>query len=248
MMPAMSPLMTVGTITRWKIKEGEAFAPGDVLLQIESDIDTIDIEAHTPGILGKILLPDGTTNVAVEQVIALVAKDMTELAAMQSSSTPTLPSFNTIPASSSLMGTMASPRHLDHFKLPLMSPLTPTLSPRTPSLFEMHTMGYGFRSAHVGGPREAAPPRLDSKSVEDAALEYRVDVPPCPSPRIQMHDPSTTASPRAASWSTSADVQKSVPQVDDQAQIDGAAIRRMIVSNLFLQSANNIEYFDEFVS
>ena len=72
MMPAMSPLMTEGTITRWKKKEGEAFAAGDVLLQIvryyaflricanaalqESDIAMIDVEAHTPGILGKILV------------------------------------------------------------------------------------------------------------------------------------------------------------------------------------------------
>ena len=76
MMPAMSPLMTEGTITRWKIKEGDAFAPGDVLLQIvtsftthfgpvklkllvhlqESEIATIDVEAHNPGILGKILV------------------------------------------------------------------------------------------------------------------------------------------------------------------------------------------------
>jgi hypothetical protein len=74
MMPAMSPLMTEGTITRWKIKEGDAFAPGDVLLQIvtgfttyfmvqsnwlhlqESEIATIDVEAHNPGILGRILV------------------------------------------------------------------------------------------------------------------------------------------------------------------------------------------------
>jgi len=245
MMPAMSPLMTEGTITRWKIKEGEAFAPGDVLLQIESDIAMIDVEAHSPGILGKILLPDGTTNVPVEQVIALVAKDTTELAALQSSSTPRLLSFNTIPSLSPLSGTMASPRHLDQFKLPLMSPRTPTLSPRTPSLFEMHTMGHGFRSAHVGGPRGMTP-RLDLGSM-DAASEYCVDVPPCPSPRTQTQDPSTSISPRTPLWPTSATVQKSVPQVNDQAQIDGAVIRRMIVSNLSLQSANSIECFDELV-
>lgn len=243
MMPAMSPLMTEGTITRWKVKEGEAFAPGDVLLQIESDIAMIDVEAHSPGILGKILLPDGTTNVPVEQVIALVAKDMSELAVLQSSSTPTLPSFNTIPALSPLMRSITSPRHLDQFKLPLMSPRTPTLSPRTPSLFEMHTMGHGFRSAHIGRPRGAA---MDFKGV-DAVSEYRVDVPPCPSPRIQEQNCSMDTNSGTASWPMSGNVQKSVPQVDDETQIDGAAIRRMIVSNLSLQSANNIEGFDELV-
>ncbi|KAJ3555434.1 hypothetical protein NP233_g12209 [Leucocoprinus birnbaumii] len=83
-MPAMSPLMNECTITKWRKKEGEAFVPGDVLLQIESDIAMIDVEAQSPGILGKILLPDGTTNVPIEQVIALVARDQQELATLQS--------------------------------------------------------------------------------------------------------------------------------------------------------------------
>jgi len=226
MMPAMSPLMTEGTITRWKIKEGDAFVPGDVLLQIESDIATIDVEAHSPGILGKILLPDGTTNVPVEQVIALVVKDMSELAALQNLPTPTLPSFN---APNTLVRSI---------NLPLMSPRTPA---RTPSLFEMQTMGYGFRGAHVGGPNGAVP-RLDSaKGAENNTSEYHVDVPPCPSLHIQKQDPISTG---AAPWSTSTN---SVPHADDQAQIDGAAIRRMIVSNLSLRSTDSMECFDELV-
>jgi len=227
MMPAMSPLMTEGTITCWKIKEGDAFASGDVLLQIESEIATIDVEAHSPGILGKILLPDGTTNVPVEQVIAFVAKDMSELAALQRLSTPTLSSFHTIPPSSPR--TINSPKHLDQFNASLLLPRkSPALSSRTPSLFEMQTMGYGFRGAHIGCSHGVTP-RLDSSKseVDTSSSEYRVEVPPCPSPRIRK--------------------QKSLPQVDDQVQIDGAAIRRTIVSNLSHQSANGTEYFDELV-
>jgi len=246
MMPAMSPLMTEGTITRWKIKEGDAFAPGDVLLQIESEIATIDVEAHSPGILGKILLPDGTTNVPVEQVIALVAKDMSELAALQRLSTPVLPSFHTIPPP---VRTINSPKHLDQFNSSRMLPRMPSLSSRNPSLFEMQTMGYGFRAVHVGSSHGVTP-RVDSSkggAVDSDAVssEYRVEVPPCPSPRIQTQDcPSMPISSGAVSCSTSANV---LPQVNDQVQIDGAAIRRMIVSNLSRQSANGIEYFDELV-
>jgi len=224
MMPAMSPLMTEGTITCWKIKEGDAFAPGDVLLQIESEIATIDVEAHSPGILGKILLPDGTTNVPVEQVIALVAKDLSELAALRRF--PTLPSFQTTPLLSPR--TINSPKHLDQINASLLLPRkAPALSSRTPSLFEMQTMGYGFR-AHIGCPHGVTP-RIDSfkGEVNVSSSEYRVEVPPCPSPRIQKHD--------------------SLPQVDDQVQIDGAAIRRMIVSNLSHQSASGTGYFDELV-
>jgi hypothetical protein len=149
---------------------------------------------------------------------------MSELAALQRLSTPTQPSFHTsIPPSSPLMRTTNSPKHFDQFNTSLLLPRMPALSSRTPSLFEMQTMGYGFRGAHIGGCPHGVTPRLDSsnsKSAVDAAAssEYRhgVEVPPCPSPRIQTQDRSMPA----ASWSTaSTSVQKSLPQVDDQVQV-----------------------------
>ncbi|TFL07752.1 single hybrid motif-containing protein [Pterulicium gracile] len=74
-MPAMSPTMTEGGISSWKKKEGEAFAVGDVLLEIETDKATIDVEAQDDGVMGKILAPDGTKNVEVGKVIALLAEE-----------------------------------------------------------------------------------------------------------------------------------------------------------------------------
>jgi len=74
-MPAMSPTMTEGGIASWKKKEGEAFSVGDVLLEIETDKATIDVEAQDDGIMGKIILPDGTKNVPVGKVIALLAEE-----------------------------------------------------------------------------------------------------------------------------------------------------------------------------
>jgi pyruvate dehydrogenase E2 component (dihydrolipoamide acetyltransferase) len=233
--------MTEGTITRWKKKEGEAFAAGDVLLQIESDIAMIDVEAHTPGILGKILMPDGTSGVPVEQVIALVARDMDELALIQKQgNVPTPPPFNPVPAPPS--ASLPSPRHHEHFN-PLSSPRTPSFSPRTPSLFEMHTMGYGHRSAHVGGPRGAPPtPRFDTVT-QEASSSYGVDVPPSPSPSIHLQkfqELCIPQSPLAAKWLGSA-----VDNNEDVVQIDGAAIRRMIVSNLSSQQeSKNLEFDD----
>jgi len=201
-----------------------------VLLQIESEIAKIDVEALSPGILGKILLPDGSTNVPVEQVIALVAKDMSELAAMQRSSIVIPPSYHTIPPSSPRT-INSSPKHLDQFNASLLLPRkAPAVLSRTPSLFEMQTMGYGFRGAHIGCPHGVTPRSADPSkgtAVVASSSEYRVEVPPCPSPRIQK--------------------QNFLPQVDDQVQIDGAAIRRRIVSNLLHQSTNGAKYFDELV-
>ena len=55
-MPAMSPTMTEGGIASWKKKEGEAFAAGDVLVEIETDKATIDVEAQDDGVLAKIIV------------------------------------------------------------------------------------------------------------------------------------------------------------------------------------------------
>lgn len=55
-MPAMSPTMTEGGIASWKKKEGEAFSAGDVLLEIETDKATIDVEAQDDGVLAKIVV------------------------------------------------------------------------------------------------------------------------------------------------------------------------------------------------
>ncbi|KAF9036585.1 hypothetical protein BJ165DRAFT_1532708 [Panaeolus papilionaceus] len=74
-MPAMSPTMSEGGIASWKKKEGESFAAGDVLLEIETDKATIDVEAQEDGVIGKILAPDGTKNVPVGKLIALLAED-----------------------------------------------------------------------------------------------------------------------------------------------------------------------------
>ena len=121
---------------------------------------------------------------------------MSELAALQRLSTPALPSFHTTTPLSSR--TINSPKHLDQINGSLLLPRkAPAMSSRTPSLFEMQTMGYGFR-AHIGCPHGVTP-RIDSFKGELNASSSGYRVPPCPSPRIQKQD--------------------SLPQVDDQVQV-----------------------------
>ncbi|KAF9460778.1 dihydrolipoamide acetyltransferase [Collybia nuda] len=74
-MPAMSPTMSEGGIASWKKKEGETFVTGDVLLEIETDKATIDVEAQDDGILAKIIAQDGAKNVQVGSVIAIVGEE-----------------------------------------------------------------------------------------------------------------------------------------------------------------------------
>uniref|UniRef100_A0A0K3CEE9 Acetyltransferase component of pyruvate dehydrogenase complex n=2 Tax=Rhodotorula toruloides TaxID=5286 RepID=A0A0K3CEE9_RHOTO len=73
--PAMSPTMTEGGIAQWKKKEGESFAPGDVLLEIETDKATMDVEAQDEGVLGKILVGDGSKAVQVGSPVAVIGEE-----------------------------------------------------------------------------------------------------------------------------------------------------------------------------
>ncbi len=75
LMPALSPTMTEGTLARWLKNEGDAVTPGDVLAEIETDKATMEVEAVDEGKLGKILVPGGSENVAVNTPIGLILED-----------------------------------------------------------------------------------------------------------------------------------------------------------------------------
>jgi pyruvate dehydrogenase E2 component (dihydrolipoamide acetyltransferase) len=72
LMPALSPTMTEGTLTRWLKKEGEDVRAGDVIAEIETDKATMEVEAVDEGVLGRILVADGTEGVKVNEPIAIL--------------------------------------------------------------------------------------------------------------------------------------------------------------------------------
>ncbi|CAJ0553996.1 Ff.00g125080.m01.CDS01 [Fusarium sp. VM40] len=73
-MPALSPTMTEGNIATWKVKEGESFSAGDVLLEIETDKASMDVEAQDDGIMFKIMVADGSKAVQVGSRIGVIAE------------------------------------------------------------------------------------------------------------------------------------------------------------------------------
>jgi pyruvate dehydrogenase E1 component beta subunit len=74
-MPALSPTMEKGNLSKWLKKEGEAIKSGDVIAEIETDKATMEVEATDEGTLGKILIPEGTADVAVNTPIATILAD-----------------------------------------------------------------------------------------------------------------------------------------------------------------------------
>lgn len=75
LMPALSPTMTEGTIAKWVKKEGDSVKSGDVLAEIETDKATMEVEAVDEGVVGKILIPEGTAGVKVNEPIALLLEE-----------------------------------------------------------------------------------------------------------------------------------------------------------------------------
>jgi pyruvate dehydrogenase E1 component beta subunit len=75
LMPALSPTMEKGNLSKWLKKEGEAIKSGDVIAEIETDKATMEVEATDEGTLGKILIPEGTADVAVNTPIATILGD-----------------------------------------------------------------------------------------------------------------------------------------------------------------------------
>src|SRR5690242_17216996 len=72
LMPALSPTMEKGNLAKWLKKEGDKIKSGDVIAEIETDKATMEVEASDEGTLGKILVPEGTADVAVNTPIAVI--------------------------------------------------------------------------------------------------------------------------------------------------------------------------------
>ena len=78
-MPALSPTMEEGTLAKWLVKEGDNVSSGDLLAEIETDKATMEFEAIDEGVIAKIVVPEGTENVKVGDVIAIIAEEGEEV-------------------------------------------------------------------------------------------------------------------------------------------------------------------------
>ncbi len=75
LMPALSPTMEEGTLARWLVKEGDSVTSGDLLAEIETDKATMEFEAVDEGVIGKLLVPEGSEGVKVNSPIAILLED-----------------------------------------------------------------------------------------------------------------------------------------------------------------------------
>jgi pyruvate dehydrogenase E1 component beta subunit len=88
LMPALSPTMEEGTLAKWLVKEGDTVAAGDILAEIETDKATMEFEAVDEGVVGKILIAEGTEGVKVNTAIAVMIEEGESADDIPSSSAP----------------------------------------------------------------------------------------------------------------------------------------------------------------
>ncbi|MBV9775632.1 MAG: E3 binding domain-containing protein, partial [Acetobacteraceae bacterium] len=113
LMPALSPTMTEGTLSRWLKKEGDEIRSGDVIAEIETDKATMEVEAVDEGVLGKILVSDGTQGVQVNAPIGVLVQPGESAPAAPASATPPAPppapAASTAPATAPPVAATAPP-------------------------------------------------------------------------------------------------------------------------------------------
>jgi pyruvate dehydrogenase E2 component (dihydrolipoamide acetyltransferase) len=99
LMPALSPTMEKGNLAKWLVKEGQTVKAGDVIAEIETDKATMEVEAVDEGTIAKIMVPEGTADVPVNQVIAVLAEEG-EDASAAAKAAPTAPKPQAAPPKS----------------------------------------------------------------------------------------------------------------------------------------------------
>ncbi|WP_035642138.1 MULTISPECIES: pyruvate dehydrogenase complex E1 component subunit beta [unclassified Bradyrhizobium] len=111
LMPALSPTMEKGNLAKWLKKEGEAIKSGDVIAEIETDKATMEVEATDEGTLGKILIPEGTADVAVNTPIATILADGETAADLGKASAPAaeMKAAQSAPPADAAVSVQASP-------------------------------------------------------------------------------------------------------------------------------------------
>jgi len=126
-MPALSPTMEEGTLSKWLVKEGDTISSGDILAEIETDKATMEFEAIDEGTIAKILVAEGTDAVKVGTVIAMIAEEGEDAASVKA------PAAAEPPAPKTEAGETGAGQPAREAAAPAPQPEAPTPAPATPA-------------------------------------------------------------------------------------------------------------------
>ncbi|MGX9354140.1 pyruvate dehydrogenase complex dihydrolipoamide acetyltransferase [Roseobacteraceae bacterium S113] len=193
LMPALSPTMEEGTLAKWHVKEGDAVTSGDVIAEIETDKATMEFEAVDEGMIGKLLVAEGTASVAVNTPIAVLleegesASDIGEARAAPAPTPATAPAQTTAQASPAAPSTQAAAQGERIFSSPLARRIA-----EQKGLDLSQISGSGPRGRIVKADVEAADPSQQAATPGPAAAAAP-SAAPAPAPKAPTDPNKTTA-------------------------------------------------------
>ncbi len=199
LMPALSPTMTEGTLTKWLVKEGDVIKAGDVIAEIETDKATMEVEAVDEGILSRILVPGGTENVAVNTPIGLITEEgeaasSAAAPAPKAVATPAAPQAAVAPAAPAASPAAVSAPPVSHGERVFATPLARRIA-RDKGLDLAQVQGSGPHGRIVKADVEAARPQAPAAAVPSGRTGAAVITPPVPSTPFAPGSAEFTAIP-----------------------------------------------------
>ena len=206
LMPALSPTMEKGNLAKWLKKEGDSIKSGDVIAEIETDKATMEVEAVDEGTLARIVVPAGTEDVAVNQVIGIIAAAGEDAAAVAKDANEG--AGKAAPSSNGSAGTVSAPQGLAYERQPEGVPPAAKAEER----HEAVSAGGGANGRVFASPlarRLAREGNLDLAGVQGSGPHGRIverDIKqalaegpkPAPAPAPEAKSPAPAASPPAA--------------------------------------------------
>jgi len=223
LMPALSPTMEEGTLAKWLVKEGDTVSSGDLLAEIETDKATMEFEAVDEGVIGKILIAEGTEGVKVNAAIAILLEDGETADDISTSAAPAAPAAAANDAAPAAVETAApasapapaSPAAADGTRI-FASPLARRIAA---------DKGLDLATLQGSGPRG----RIVKADVENATAAPKAA-------------PTAAAPAPAAATGPSADVVAKIYADRDYEEIPLTGMRKIIASRL-TEAKQSIPHF-----
>jgi pyruvate dehydrogenase E2 component (dihydrolipoamide acetyltransferase) len=185
LMPALSPTMTEGKLAKWSKKEGDKVKAGDVIAEIETDKATMEFEAVDEGTLGKILVPEGTENIAVNQPIAILLEEGEDKSALAiAPKSPMAKKVDAPTPKAEAKPAVAAPVTAPTPSKPAASPVPPPQAGEGAKVSPPPQSGGGLG----GGSSRIFVSPLAKRLAQQASLDLRAIVGSGPHGRIVQHD------------------------------------------------------------
>ncbi|SOH94509.1 pyruvate dehydrogenase E1 component beta subunit [Monaibacterium marinum] len=165
LMPALSPTMEEGTLAKWVVKEGDTVSSGDVIAEIETDKATMEFEAVDEGVIGKILIEEGTEGVKVNTPIAVMLEEGEDASAADAAPTPAAEAPAETPAEPAKAPAAAKPA----FEAPAQSPDVPE-----GTTFKSQTVREALRDAMAEEMRRSENVFLMGEEVAEYQGAYKI--------------------------------------------------------------------------